>query len=163
MGLKNVGSKPNADQDVVRKVDVGPPFGTSTQSAAYDSAGGFIGLEQSFTPSGSDPNPLQFAGYRNGATYKSFWLNESLAARFASVNDESAVKIFGPDANHSYNGYVVGIMSDYTRQNNLFAIKSDGNPYVGTGYTQGSWCIVLGSSDSVPSGLPVGTVIIRTP
>lgn len=46
----------------------------------------------------------------------------------------------------------------------LYGISTSGQPIVGTGggsSVAGANVIVLGSSDTVPAGLPVGTVIVR--
>ena len=114
---------------------------------------------------GSHGEPFMINGYRNGSRRRATWVNENGSLRCASVNDEPALKVFGPAANTNYSGQVMQVLSRHSGGNqvHLFGVSAAGKPIVGSGATVGSFAIVLGASETIPAGLPSGTIIVRKP
>lgn len=119
----------------------------------------------SYSTNGTDAEPWIINGFRNAVARRAFWANENGSPRGASVNDEPALKLFGPEANTSYAGMVFQVLNRWQgtqSQQNLFGVNMAGKPIIGTaGTIAGAWTIVLAAADPIPSGLPAGTVIVR--
>lgn len=114
---------------------------------------------------GSDNEPLYVETNRAGVPYRTFWLNENGSPRAASLNDEPALKVFGPTANTSYAGLVMQVQNRWSgagSQKHLWGIHTDGRERVGANLTPAAASVVLAAADPVPAGLPAGTLIFRT-
>ena len=114
----------------------------------------------------TDAEPLIVYGYRGTSNYRAFWLNENGSPRCAAINSEPALKVFGPAYDSAYTGQVFQVLSRWNgtkSQIHLFGVNAAGNPVVGSGQTVGAFTIVLGAAETVPTGLPTGTVIVRRP
>ncbi len=135
-------------------------------SATGGGEGYWIRANLNYYDSGSGYEPLMVYGYRSSANRRAFWLNENGSPRAASINDEPALKVFGPAANSAYTGQVFQVLSRWNgtdSQRHLFGVNEAGKPVVGSGQTIGAFSIVLEAADAVPAGLPAGTIIIRKP
>lgn len=134
-------------------------------SSGYASAGGWLLLNQTYFSSGSDPEPLMVYGFRSSAQRRAFWLNENGSPRGASVNDEPALKLFGPEAPAggvgTYAGMLIDTFQSYTTQTHRWGIDYLGRPVFGTGSSVGANVISLPTATALPSGLPAGTVVVR--
>lgn len=140
------------------------PKGLSIWSAEVGSTpGSFIGLKMDYAPSGTDPEPMMFSSKRSSADQRAFWVNEAGTARSAAVQDEPALKLFGPNANLSYTGDIIAFLKAYGTQTPIFSMNMGGQPKIGTGATVAGFGIILTSAASVPTGLPIGTLIGRRP
>lgn len=116
-----------------------------------------------YSTNGTDTEPFMVQGYRTAAQ-RAFWFNENGSPRAASVNDEAALKLFGPNANDSYVGPLFQIFKRYGSQTHNFTVHSDGRLRIGSGQTPASaGVVVLNPGDQVPAGVPAGTVVARTP
>lgn len=150
----------------IAAVDTGKVDHTSVVTSMTGLSDGYILKHQvNVATAGTDPEPIHIEGRRSSPStlVRSFWLNERGSPRGASVESEPALKLFGPEGDTSYTGVLLGLYNDYSRQGHVWSMQTNGIPLVGTGSTTGSNVIVLTSAASVPSGLPAGTVIIRTP
>jgi hypothetical protein len=144
---------------------VGSKVSKATSGAPNATVGWWQKLDlTSYSTNGTDAEPWIINGFR-GAAHRAFWANENGSPRGASINDEPALKLFGPEANTSYAGLVFQVLNRWAgaqSQQNLFGVNMAGKPIIGTaGTIVGAWTIVLAAADPIPSGLPAGTVIVR--
>ena len=120
-----------------------------------------------YSTNGTDLEPLMVNGFRSSAARRAFWVNENGSPRGASVNDEPAMKLFGPAANVTYSGLLFQILTRWNgasdTQRHIYGVHTDGRLRIGTNQTPASAVVVLTAAAAVPAGLPVGTVILRTP
>ncbi len=155
MAVKQVGPVASTDRELIQRKTTLAPSGAS--------AGFWLSLAMSaYSTNGTDTEPLMITGWRSVAQ-RAFWLNENGSPRGASVNDEPALKLFGPNVNDAYSGLLFQIQKRYGSQIHIFGVHSDGNYRIGANQVVAVNTIVLGASDPVPTPLPAGTVIIRTP
>lgn len=148
------------------KVPIGSTGTTYTAPPSSDQIGYFVHLLLNWSAGiagGSDPEPFMVETKRNGISYRTFWLNENGSPRAAALNDEPALKVFGPDANHSYVGMVVDFFKAYGLQTHLWGIHTDGNARIGSNSTIGAHCVVVAHGAAAPAGLPNGTLIFELP
>jgi hypothetical protein len=138
-----------------------------THAAPVAFSGGWLHLKQTYYDSGSGPEPLMVEGFRSGAQRRAFWLNENGSPRGAAVNDEPAMKLFGPEAPTggagTYAGMVFDLFKSYISQTHIWGVRADGNPIIGSGSVAGVNAILLekGAASPAAGSIPIGTLIAR--
>lgn len=114
----------------------------------------------------TDPESILVESMRGGSLHRAFWLNESGSPRGAAIASEPAMKLFGPEGDHTYAGALLDLFNWWTGAGanvHVWGVNMAGQPLVGTGSAIGSNVILLNHSDTVPAGLPAGTIIARKP
>jgi hypothetical protein len=144
---------------------------SSTISADAAAAGWLLALNLNYAPSSGAPESILVqSSAATGSYNRVFWLNENGVPRSAaSQASEVPMKIHGYAGGQT--ALLMGLYNHWTGGGStrrlMWGVDKDGNPVVGRTDTEGSIpganVIVLTSAASVPTGLPSGTVIVRTP
>lgn len=152
-------------KELYETADNAVPMGATgtTIASGTTSSGYFIHMLLSAFQPGTNGETVMFETYRGTASQRAFWLNENNSPRGASVNDEPALKLFGPNANLSYAGLLFSIFKAYGTQTHIWSMHTDGNPRIGSGTTAGVNCVLVENGATAPSGLPDGTLIFEKP
>jgi hypothetical protein len=98
-----------------------------------------------------------------------FALNEYGEARLASAKHNTvALRVFNEENPLNHTGArsttvpIIELMDNRTDRNHLWGVYSAGQIKIQAGQIPVAYTIVLGPSDTVPTGTPAGTVIVRT-
>lgn len=96
-------------------------------------------------------------------------MNEYGELRIASAkHNTTGLRVFNEENPLNHTGTrsttvpVIQLMDDRTNRNHLWGVYSAGQMKIAAGQIEVAYTIVLGPSDTVPTGTPAGTVIVRT-
>lgn len=135
----------------------------STFSATGAAAGYWLNMVLDFNGGGSDKEPWMVSAKNAGGTLlRATWLNEAGALRTRSVNNEEALKMYGPSS--SYTGVLIRLQDKWeSTRTDIWAIDHLGRPRIGPDSDICANVWVGTTGDTIPSGLPDGTVIVFMP
>jgi hypothetical protein len=102
-----------------------------------------------------------------GNPIRVFSLNERFEPRYIPAKTNTTglrgfTKRASGDTAHSSTVPIQQIMDNEDNRNNVWGILADGTTVIAAGLIHMAYVLVLGPSDTIPTGTPAGTVIVRT-